>query len=161
MIDTDNFKSHWIPEHMLIANVISLAVKDACLEPYKNPVAMQWDAMTAHDFLWGEGLESYIHWLDIDVDFFRKKLIQTMANDREHIFNGIKSDERRAFRFNKKIWDRESERLGGRMANDKSARWRSVDKLPAKGLSKSSGNSVKHTNGIEALVQYHQTHSGE
>ena len=60
MIETDNFKSHWVPEHMLIANVISLAVKDACLEPYKSPVSMQWDAMTAHDFLWGEGLDSYI-----------------------------------------------------------------------------------------------------
>jgi hypothetical protein len=161
MIETDDHPSHWIPEHMLIASVITLAVKDACLEPFKSPVAMQWDAMTAHDFLWGEGLESYIHWLDIDVDFFRKKLIETMANDKDVGHNGFKSHERRAFRFNKKIWDRESAGLGGRMANDKSARWRSVDIIAQKERASIPGNTVRYSNGIEALVHYHQVDSGE
>jgi hypothetical protein len=161
MIETDNHPSHWIPENMLIASVITLAVKDACLEPLKSPLAMQWDSMTAHDFLWGEGLESYIHWLDIDVDFFRKKLIETMSNDKEVAHNGFKQHERRAFRFNKKTWDRESAGLGGRMARDSSSHWESMEPTPRKEQPRVTQTARRYSNGIETLVQYHQTDSGE
>jgi hypothetical protein len=161
MIETDDHPSHWIPEHMLIASVITLSVKDACLEPLKSPLAMQWDAMTAHDFLWGEGLESYIHWLDIDCAFYRRKLIETMANDREDKVNGFTGTERRAFRWNKKTWDRESPGLGGRMARDSSSHWESMEPATRKEQPRVTQTARRYSNGIEALVQYHQTDSGK
>jgi hypothetical protein len=84
-----------------------------------------------------------------------------MSNDKEVAHNGFKPQERRAFRFNKKTWDRESSGLGGRMASDKSARWRSLDASAQKERERVPRNTVKYSNGIEALVHYHQADSGE
>jgi hypothetical protein len=47
------------------------------------------------------------------------------------------------------------------MANDKSARWRSVDIIAQKERASIPGNTVRYSNGIEALVHYHQVDSGE
>jgi hypothetical protein len=161
MISPEQHQSHWEPEHMLIANVISLAVKDACLEPIRNPLVMQWDSKTAHDFLWGEGLESYIHWLNIDVNFLRRKIIETMENDKEGVINGFRSEERRAFRWNKKTWDRESARLGGRMASSSSDEWDPLDSTSGERRETSVGNSYKYISGRKIAVEPNTYYQGE
>jgi len=163
MLDvTPEHKDHTQPEHRLIYSVVILAVRDSCLTPIKGkPPIMQWDATTAHDFLWLDALESYLHYLDIDVDYFRNKLIQTMSSDKEGMVNGFSSEDRRNFRINKSIWDRESNRLGGRVASDTSRNWHSVDTVAPKKRNSSTGNPFTYANGITPIVQYHSLDSGE
>ena len=163
MLDvTPEHKDHTTPEHRLLYSVVILAVRDSCLAPIKTkPISMQWDATTAHDFIWLDALESYLHYLDIDVDYFRKKLIETMSNDKEVVINGFTSEDRRNFRLNKSIWDRESARLGGRVASDTSRNWNSVDSVAPKKRTSITGQPFTYSNGITPIVQYHQIDSGE
>ena len=155
-------KSHTLPEHRLLFSVVVLAVRDSCLAPIKEkPIRMQWDAVTAHDFIWLDGIDSYLHYINIDVDWFRNALIKLMSNDREGQVNGFTSEDRRNFRINKKLWDEQSARLGGRVAGDSSRNWNSVDAPAPKKLQESTRKPVKYSNGIEALVQYHQIDRGE
>lgn len=109
MVNVDLWNSpSFLPEHRVLAAVIVHAMRDACLPPIKSErrqLKMHYHAMTAHDFLWTDGLESYIHYLDIDPDYFRKALINTMANTRELKIGEFTPENRRAFRINKRMWD--------------------------------------------------------
>lgn len=155
-------QSHTLPEHRLLYSVVILAVRDSCLAPIKDKqIKMQWDAVTAHDFIWLDGIDSYLHYLEIDVDWFRNSLIKLMSNDKEGAVNGFTSEDRRNFRINKKLWDAESTRLGGRVAGDSSRNWNSVDTPAQKRREESARKPVKYSNGIEAIVQYHQIDRGE
>lgn len=163
MLDiTPEFQSHTQPEHRLLFAVVNLAVRDSCLHPINDkPLRMQWEATTAHDFIWLDGLDSYLHYMDIDVDWFRQKLIETMSSDKEGTVNGFTSKDRRNFRINKKLWDAESTRLGGRVASDTSRNWDPVETSVTKKRKGSTGEPFKYSNGIEAIVQYHQIDRGE
>lgn len=163
MLDiTPEFQSHTQPEHRLIYSVVILAIRDSCLAPIKDkPIRMQWEAVTAHDFIWLDALESYLHYLEIDVDWFRRKLIETMSSDKEGNVNGFSSEDRRNFRINKKLWDAESARLGGRVAGDTSRNWDPVEAPSSKKRQSSTRKPFAYSNGIEAIVQYHQIDRGE
>lgn len=98
-----------LPEHRLLSAVIVTAMRDACTPPVtdwsKKTIRMAHHAITAHDFLWLDGLESYLHYLDIEPHYFRKALLKTMANDTAMKIGEFTPENRRAFRANKKKWD--------------------------------------------------------
>ena len=82
----------------LLWSVVTLAVEDACRVPDKLPAV---EAMTAMRFIFGNGsradIDSYFHWLDINGNFFRKRLLESMYAETHSKF--LDSD-RRAFRAN-------------------------------------------------------------
>lgn len=135
MIDMDpdlDVSSHFIPEQQLIVSVIATAMRDACIKPYtpfgEKRLQMTFDCMTAHDFLWTEALESYLHYLDIEAAYFRKSLLNTMANDSEKTIGQFSSENRRAFRVNKRLWDaQQSGGLVKPLADPEADEWKSVD----------------------------------
>lgn len=121
-----------IPEQRLITAVIVTAMKDACIKPYKpfgeKHFRLTFDCLTAHDFLWTESLESYLHYLDVEVEYFRRSLIKTMSDDSEKKIGSFAPEDRRAFRFNKRLWD--ANQPGGLvipLADPESDEWKSVD----------------------------------
>lgn len=65
-------------EQKLIAAIIALAVEDAASKPSKGLPSS--DVSTALDFLFtpGSTLETYLPLLDMDVDMFRKNLLDAM-----------------------------------------------------------------------------------
>lgn len=162
-IPLDDVSTHKIPEQNLISAVIAMAVRDSVLPPIKDGkhLRLTWDAMTAHDFLWTESLDSYLHWLDVDANYFRTNLIKTMDNDKEEKIGILKPLDRRAFRINKKLWDIEHDRLGGRVASDGSKNWSSVEVTQRKEQSGGPELTRRYSNGIEAIVQFHQAFNGE
>lgn len=162
-INVDDVSSHKIPEQGLISAVIAMAVRDACIKPLKDGkhLRMTWDATTAHDFLWTESLDSFLHWLDIDAGYFRSNLIRTMGDDSEKQIGQFSSNDRRNFRINRKLWEIEHERLGTRLADPGSKNWSAVEGIARKESDEVSRTPVRYSNGIEALVQYHQAHPGE
>jgi hypothetical protein len=161
-IPLDDISTHKIPEQSLISAVVALAVRDACIPPFKDEkhLKMAWDCTTAHDFLWTESLDSYLHWLNIDVEYFRRNLIKTMGDDSEKTIGLFYPKDRRAFRINKKLWEHEYERLGGRVASSSSKNWHTVEGVARKGFDESPRNLIRYSNGIEAIVQYHKVNSG-
>lgn len=98
---------HFIPEQQLLGAVIRVAVYDACHTPIKigRHVKLTDEAKSAHRFLWTDGVESYLHWLDVDAKFFRDKLIKMMGDQTERSIAGFSSAQRRAFRVNKLLWE--------------------------------------------------------
>ncbi len=98
---------HFIPEQQLLGAVIRIAVYDACHTPIKvgRETKLTDEARTAHRFLWSDGVESYLHWLDVDTQFFREKLIKLMDNRTENSVAGFSSNQRRSFRINKLLWE--------------------------------------------------------
>ncbi len=98
---------HFIPEQQLLGAVIRIAVYDACHTPIKvgRETKLTDEARTAHRFLWTDGVESYLHWLDVDTQFFREKLIKLMDNRTENSVAGFSSNQRRSFRINKLLWE--------------------------------------------------------
>jgi hypothetical protein len=98
---------HFIPEQQLIGAVIRMAVYDACHTPIKveKELKLTDEAKSAHRFLWTDAVESYLHWLDVDTNFFREKLIKLMGDMTQNSVAGFSSDQRRAFRLNKLLWE--------------------------------------------------------
>ena len=95
----------------LLANVVSLAVLDACLKPVKRkdsarhkvPVAQD-KAMDAMMFLM-EGAQHYVEMIGMDGDRFKKQLIKAMYDDTDNYFTKhITAEQRRNFRFNLYFW---------------------------------------------------------
>ncbi len=132
-----------IPEQRLIAAVVATAMRDACIKPFKpfgeKHFKLTFDCLTAHDFLWTDALESYLHYLDIEVSYFRKALIKAMDDDTEKKIGSFNSEDRRAFRFNKRLWD--AQQPGGlvvALADPESDDWKSVDPTFEQKLQRSS-----------------------
>ena len=95
----------------LLANVVSLAVLDACLKPVKrndsarHKVSVAQDkAMDAMMFLM-EGAKNYIEMIGMEGDRFKKQLIKAMYDDTQNYFtHHITTEQRRNFRFNLYFW---------------------------------------------------------
>ena len=95
----------------LLANVVTLAVIDACLKPtkrndsarHKVPVSQD-KAMDAMMFLM-EGAQHYVEVIGMDGERFKKQLIKAMYDDTDNYFTKhITSEQRRNFRFNLYFW---------------------------------------------------------
>ena len=95
----------------LLANVVSLAVIDACLRPVKrkgperHKVDVSQDrALDAISFLM-DGAQHYIEMLGMDGERFKKQLIKSMYDDSKNYFTQhIDAEQRRNFRFNLYFW---------------------------------------------------------
>jgi len=95
----------------LLANVVTLAVIDACLKPVKRkdssrhkvPVAQD-KAMDAMMFLM-EGAKNYVEMIGMEGERFKKQLIKAMYDDSQNYFtHHITTEQRRNFRFNLYFW---------------------------------------------------------
>lgn len=146
-----------IPEQRLIAAVLVTAMRDACIKPFKpfgeKHFKLTFDCLTAHDFLWTESLESYLHYLDIEVSYFRNALIKTMSDDTEKKIGSFHPEDRRAFRFNKRLWD--AQQPGGlvvALADPESDDWKSVDPTFEQKLQRSTKFVSKHGNTSQTDV---------
>jgi len=95
----------------LLANVVSLAVLDACLKPVKrndsarHKVSVAQDkAMDAMMFLM-EGAKNYVEMIGMEGERFKKQLIKAMYDDSQNYFtHHITTEQRRNFRFNLYFW---------------------------------------------------------
>ena len=95
----------------LLANVVSLAVLDACLKPIKRKGperhkvdVSQEKAIDAMMFLM-EGAKNYIEMIGMEGDRFKKQLIKAMYDDSQNYFtHHITTEQRRNFRFNLYFW---------------------------------------------------------
>jgi hypothetical protein len=96
----------------LLASVIATAINDACAEPFRatrkdKTLRMRYETITAFRFLFDEtvsGIESFALWLDFNESLFRRKLLETMANDSQLVVAGKNPEMRRNFRYNYKLW---------------------------------------------------------
>lgn len=154
-----------IPEQRLIAAVIATAMRDACIKPFKpfgeKHLKLTFDCLTAHDFLWTEALESYLHYMDIEVSYFRNALIKTMSDDTERKIGSFNPEDRRAFRFNKRLWD--AQQSGGlvvALADPESDDWKSVDPTFEQKLQRSSKFVSAHGNTSQTDVAVSQDPEG-
>jgi hypothetical protein len=95
----------------LLANVVTLAVIDACLKPVKRkdssrhkvPVSQD-KAMDAMMFLM-EGAKNYVEMIGMEGERFKKQLIKAMYDDSQNYFtHHITTEQRRNFRFNLYFW---------------------------------------------------------
>ena len=95
----------------LLANVVTLAVIDACLKPVKRkdssrhkvPVSQD-QAIDAIMFLM-EGAKNYVEMIGMEGDRFKKQLIKAMYDDSQNYFtHHITTEQRRNFRFNLYFW---------------------------------------------------------
>jgi len=98
-----------VPERRLLAQVILLALNDACQPPYKQEgrLRMSNHAYTAMRFLMDEtvaGLNEYATWLDMDPGNFRRHLLNIMADTSPKIIGEWDSGRRRIFRINLALW---------------------------------------------------------
>ena len=107
------------PEQRLLAAVVSLAMRDTTAEPVKvgKHLEVNNDAASALDFLFTDASDAFLDLLDFNPQTFRKKLLEVM-NDTSPKDIPFKSQQRRAFRINYKLWKTEYDRLGGRVARD-------------------------------------------
>jgi hypothetical protein len=95
----------------LLANVVSLAVLDACLKPVKrksperHKVDVSQDkAIDAMMFLM-EGAQHFVELLGMEGDRFKKQLLKSMYDNSQTYFtNTITAEQRRNFRFNLYFW---------------------------------------------------------
>ena len=95
----------------LLANVVTLAVIDACLKPVKRkdssrhkvPVSQD-KAIDAIMFLM-EGAKNYVEMIGMEGERFKKQLIKAMYDDSQNYFtHHITTEQRRNFRFNLYFW---------------------------------------------------------
>ena len=93
-----------IGEHRLLLAVINQAVLDATDAPVKDDVTLSWRpskvAYSAIEFLYGEGLEVYCRYLDLDPGWMRKKL-QDIQSPMHKKFSGA---EKRYFGKNRDLF---------------------------------------------------------
>ena len=95
----------------LLANVVSLAVLDACLKPVKRKGPERHKVDIAQDksidammFLM-DGAQHYVETLGMDGARFKKQLIKSMYDDSKNYFTQhIDAEQRRNFRFNLYFW---------------------------------------------------------
>ena len=97
------------PERALLAQVVLLALNDACQAPYKSDEGLRMgrDAFTAMRFLFDKntsGLNEYATWLGFDPGHFRLKLLNIMADSSPKIIGEWDAMKRRTFRMNHKLW---------------------------------------------------------
>lgn len=91
----------------LWAAVVSLAVRDCCLQPFKNDqdkYIPQSESIKALGFIFNEdsNLDQILDWLNMDPNHFKKKLVDNMHSDEisGYLKNEIDDGQRRNFRYN-------------------------------------------------------------
>jgi hypothetical protein len=96
-------------ESALLAAVIARAVKDCCFnwEPADSAIRFLFDRKNG-------GLSAYAHWLEIDAESFRQKLLTMIRDDRPDLVikdrrspapgNEFLREERKIFLANLKEW---------------------------------------------------------
>ena len=95
----------------LIANVVSLAVIDACLKPVKRKDSSRHKVFVSQDkaidaimFLM-ESAEHFVELIGMEGSRFKKELIKTTRKDStNNITKHLTDEQRRNFRFNHEYW---------------------------------------------------------
>lgn len=87
-------------EARLLAAVVAMAIRDACIRPSGKPPVASDIAINAVDFLFRTdvaGLGAYGDWLEFDAVVFRQRLKAAVESER---FERLSDGDMRAFRFN-------------------------------------------------------------
>ena len=96
----------------LINAVILRAVYDCFGMPIDKDKKLTAMARSAFEFIMSKDVEVYLSLIDIDHDYFRRKLLETMfdkANVTPTMFNeeSLTNSRKRLFRINYKLWQQE------------------------------------------------------
>jgi len=103
------------PHKMLISAVVAKAVQDTFLPPIQNGKELQIAlyAKTAFDFLYGENLQYWLQFLDIDGKNFIANMEREMFSKSEphkkvsqNNTHEIDDNKRRMFKINYKLWQK-------------------------------------------------------
>jgi len=93
--------------HRLICSVISLAIKDLCLKPYKvgRGYMISTDARSALDFFFRSGVGNrYLSLVGYDPEEFKSALISNFTKNKL-------TPQKRAFRYNYDRWVKEIRKI--------------------------------------------------
>jgi len=90
----------------LLSAIIKQAILDAMIMSDKTSKKLNPIVESAFEFLFGEDVELYLHFLDIDKDYFQKNTIKQMFDKgiTGHVITEVK---RRQFRINYRKWVQE------------------------------------------------------
>jgi hypothetical protein len=91
-----------IPEQRVIFAVVIMAVMDACVRPLSKSLPDPL-AMDAHDFIWGGRLELFLHYTDLEPEWFRRALTESMESRSAVFERHFSPEQRRAFRANRRL----------------------------------------------------------
>jgi hypothetical protein len=87
----------------LLSAVIKQAILDAMIVQDRSSKKLNPIVESAFEFLFGEDIDLYLHFLDIDKDYFQKHTVKQMF-DKETTGHVITEVKRRQFRINYKKW---------------------------------------------------------
>lgn len=90
----------------LFASIIKQAIFDAMQVQDRSSKKLNPTVQSALDFLFGDDIDLYLHFLDIDKDYFQKHTVKQMF-DKETTGHVITEVKRRQFRINYKKWVQE------------------------------------------------------
>ena len=87
----------------LFASIIKQAILDAMMVQDRSSKKLNPIVESAFEFLFSDDVDLYLHFLDIDKDYFQKNTIKQMFDKEtnEHVITEVK---RRQFRINYKKW---------------------------------------------------------
>jgi hypothetical protein len=90
----------------LISAVITRAILDSLVQPGRNQKTLSPLAKSGLEFLLGKNVGIYLDFLNIDIDYFQKNLVDSMFKEdiNDHEFNATK---KRMFRLNYKKYIQE------------------------------------------------------
>jgi hypothetical protein len=91
-------------EMRILLATINMTLMDACIAPNKHSPSKA--AMDAHDFIWGDRLETFLHYTDMEPGWFRARLTEAMEDRSGEFQNGFYAQQRRAFRQNRRLYAR-------------------------------------------------------
>jgi hypothetical protein len=90
----------------LLSAIIKQAVLDAMMVQDRSSKKLNPIVQSAFDFLFSDDVDVYLHFLDIDKDYFQKHTVDRMF-DKETTGHVITEVKRRQFRINYKKWVQE------------------------------------------------------
>jgi hypothetical protein len=90
----------------LFASVIKQAIFDSMIVQDRSSKKLNPIVESAFEFLFGEDIDLYLHFLDIDKNYFQKHTVKQMF-DKETTGHVITEVKRRQFRINYKKWVQE------------------------------------------------------
>ena len=90
----------------LISAVIKQAIFDSMMVQDRSSKKLNPIVESAFEFLFSDDVDLYLHFLDIDKDYFQKNTIKQMF-DKETTGHVITEVKRRQFRINYKKWVQE------------------------------------------------------
>ena len=87
----------------LISAIIKQAVLDAMMVQDRSSKKLNPIVQSAFDFLFSDDVDVYLHFLDIDKDYFQKHTVDRMF-DKQTTGHVITEVKRRQFRINYRKW---------------------------------------------------------